>query len=61
MTHACDILPAFQQLSNIEDRDPDPSLFKIPDDYTIIRCKPAKPRGPIRYSGFCESYDLPAR
>lgn len=51
----------FQQLSNIEERDPDPSLFKIPDDYTIIRCKPAKARGPIRYSGFCESYDLPAR
>lgn len=43
----------FQQLSNIEEREPDPGLFNIPEDYSIVHCKPLGSRPGI----FCASYD----
>ena len=29
-----------QQLTNIEEREPDPELFKIPQGFSVLKCKP---------------------
>jgi hypothetical protein len=44
-----------QELSNIEERDPDPELFKVPQDLTLFNCAPKTSRGRGQLSS------LPAR
>jgi hypothetical protein len=34
-----------QQLNNIEERDPDPKLFEIPEGFSVVSCAPAASRG----------------
>jgi len=44
--HKSGAFESVQQLENIEERDPDPKLFEIPEGFQVVTCVPAASKGP---------------
>jgi len=49
------------QMINIQERDPDPDLFKIPDGYTVVSCQPASPQHKAKLPAFCPNSSHPGK
>ena len=43
--HKSGAFESVQQLENIEERDPDPTLFEIPEGFSVVTCVPSTSKG----------------